>query len=210
MTEELKRVEFIAHATFKLSGKIVLYTDPYQMGPDDEAGVILVTHSHFDHCSPEDIRKLCGPDTAIVCSMDCVPALSGLSSSVQGLQPGEEIVVHGVRIKAVPAYNRDKDFHPRSSNWNGYVFEFEGTSYYHTGDTDLIPEMKDIETDVAFLPVGGTYTMDYREAGEAVSWISPRYAIPMHYGSIVGSSADAEKFAEIAGDRAVIIPPKNS
>ena len=132
--------------------------------------------------------------------------VSPLVDKVIGIDPHEHVEVGSISVESVPAYNIDKEFHPKENNWNGYIVAMGGSMFYHPGDTDKIPEMKGVQTDVAFLPVGGTYTMDFREAAEAVKLIDPDYAIPMHYGSIVGSDSDAEKFVELVGSRAVIIP----
>ena len=201
----LENIVFIGHATFKIEGSKVVYTDPFKIKNQDKADIILITHSHFDHCSPDDITKLLGDNTTAVCSKDCVEKLEKIVPHVIGLEPYDEANVQGVHIKAVPAYNINKEFHPRTNKWNGYIFTLDGTSYYLPGDTDLIPEMKDIRADIAFFPVGGTYTMNAEEAAEAAKIIDPKVAIPMHYGSIVGSNDDAEKFLKLVGDIGHII-----
>jgi L-ascorbate metabolism protein UlaG (beta-lactamase superfamily) len=117
--------------------------------------------------------------------------------------------VQGVKIEAVPAYNINKQFHPKSNGWVGFVFTLDGERIYQAGDTDLIPEMKDIKADVALLPVGGTYTMTAKEAAEAADWIKPRLAIPMHYGKNVGSLADAEEFKRLAKCETRILKPNS-
>jgi L-ascorbate metabolism protein UlaG (beta-lactamase superfamily) len=205
MTEN---IEFLGHATFKIKGSKIIYTDPYMIQPDEPADIILISHSHFDHCSVEDIAKICNEKTGIVASKDCIDTLKGLPGSVVGIEPNERTEINGVTVEAVHAYNTNKSFHPKSSKWNGYVFDLDGRRYYHPGDTDKIPEMDNIRADVVFLPVGGTYTMDAREACEVVSVISPKVAIPMHYGSIVGSKKDAESFVECSGEKGIIIPQK--
>ncbi|RKY01375.1 MAG: MBL fold metallo-hydrolase [Spirochaetes bacterium] len=202
----VENVEFKGHATFKIKGSKVIYTDPYQIGTEEPADIILVTHSHFDHCSPEDIRKLVTENTKIICSKDCVGKLRDLGGEVKGVEPGNIIDVDGVKIEVVPAYNINKTFHPKSSRWNGYVFTLDGVTYYHPGDTDKIPEMSDIKANVVFLPVGGTYTMDWKEAAEAAKLINPDVVIPMHYGAVVGSEKDAEEFAHLVGSKARILP----
>jgi len=196
----LENISFIRHATFKISGSKIIYTDPFKIKEKDKADIILITHSHFDHCSTEDIEKLLGDDTTAVCSKDCTEKLKKIVPHVIGVEPYDEANVQGVHIKAVPAYNINKKFHPKVNKWNGYVFTMDGVTYYLAGDTDLIPEMKDIKVDIAFLPVGGTYTMNVEEAAEAVKMINPKIAIPMHYGSIVGNVGDAERFLKLVGD----------
>ncbi|MBN2324783.1 MAG: MBL fold metallo-hydrolase [Spirochaetes bacterium] len=207
--ELLKNVRFLGHASFQIRGSSTVYTDPYELGSYRTlapADVVLVTHSHYDHCSAVDIERVSALKTVVLASNDCIESLKRLSCSVRGISPNEEIQVAGVGIKAVPAYNPDKQFHPRENLWNGYVFTVDGVRYYHPGDTDLVPEMEGIEADVVFLPVGGTYTMDARDACEAVKRISPKAAIPMHYGSVVGSIRDAEEFVRCVGEIGVLLP----
>ena len=193
----LENIEFLGHATFKIKGSKLIYTDPYQIDDEESADIILISHSHFDHLSIEDIKKICNRNTTIVASTDCIESLKGLPGYTIGLLPFQNANVNGVHIDAVPAYNINKTFHPKENNWNGYVFELDGLRYYHPGDTDKIPEMNQIKADIVFLPVGGTYTMDYKEAASLVSIICPKKAIPMHYGSIVGKKEDAEIFAKL-------------
>jgi len=204
----IKNIEFLGHATFKISGSRIIYTDPYNINTNETAAIILISHSHYDHCSIDDIKKVSGDNTTIVSSKDCTDKLKELAGNTIGLEPGEEVDVNGVKIKAIPAYNITKKFHPKSNKWNGYIFNMNGVTYYHSGDTDKIPEMKSIDTDVAFLPVGGKFTMDYKEAIEAVLLINPKIAIPMHYGSIIGSIKDAELFVKSIGEKGKLIYKK--
>jgi L-ascorbate metabolism protein UlaG (beta-lactamase superfamily) len=204
----IENVAFLGHATFKIEASKRVYIDPYQLEGDDPADIILITHSHFDHLSLDDVRKITVGGTTAVCSKDCVDQLKPHVQEVIGIDPFEKVSLGDIQVESVPAYNIDKEYHPKSNNWNGYILTMDGIRYYHPGDTDKIPEMKDVEADVAFLPVGGTYTMTCEEAAEAVSMINPKYAIPMHYGSIVGSDSDAQKFVELVGSRGVIIHKK--
>jgi L-ascorbate metabolism protein UlaG (beta-lactamase superfamily) len=209
--ELLRNIDFLGHVTFQIKGSRVIYTDPYQLSVYrslEAADIILVSHSHFDHCSLEDIAMLCSEKTSIVAPADCLEALTGLPGKVMCLSPNEETVLNGVEVRAVPAYNIGKQFHPKESRWNGYVFTLDGVRYYHPGDSDVIPEMNDIAADVVFLPVGGTYTMDAREACEVANRIGPKVAIPMHYGSVIGSIKDAEAFVQCVGDIGAILPQR--
>jgi L-ascorbate metabolism protein UlaG (beta-lactamase superfamily) len=191
-------LQWLGHASFRISHKeAVIYIDPWKLkdSPRD-ATVVLVSHSHGDHYSPDDIEKVSAADTVLIATADVVakerrgePAAAGLT-----------IDLGGVRIKCVPAYNVNKQFHPKSNNWVGFVIELGGKRIYYAGDTDLTEEMKALENiDVALLPVGGKYTMDAAEAAEAVGHIKPHRAIPYHWGDIVGSRRDAEAFAKAAG-----------
>lgn len=188
-----KDIHWLGHDTFKIVGKKVIYTDPFKIKNKDTADIILITHEHFDHCSPEDIKILQGPDTIIVATPDCAKKLAG---KVKTVKPGDNIIVEGIDIEAVPSYNTNKQFHPKGNNWVGYIFTVQGQRIYIAGDTDYIPEMKNFKADIALLPVSGTYVMTAEEAVKAALDIKPKIAIPMHFGSIVGSKDDAKKFAE--------------
>jgi L-ascorbate metabolism protein UlaG (beta-lactamase superfamily) len=183
------------HDTFEIRGKNVnIFTDPFQIDTENKADIILITHSHYDHCSPDDISKLLKSDTEIIASKDCKDKISG---NVTGMAPGDSAEIKGVNIEAVHAYNIGKDFHPKENNWLGFIFEIDGTRYYLSGDTDFIPEMKNLNNiDIALIPVSGTYVMTAKEAVEATLAINPKLAIPMHYGAIVGSKNDAIQFKE--------------
>ncbi len=187
----LSKMEWLGHDTFKITNDIVIYTDPYQLkGGLEAADLILITHDHFDHLSIEDIEKIKKDDTVIVAPSDC----EGKCPEIIAMDIGDTKEVKGIKIEVVPAYNLNKDFHPRENNWVGYIFTIDGVIIYLAGDTDNIPEMEDVECDIALLPVSGTYVMTAAEAVDAALKINPQVAIPMHYGAIVGSFADASKF----------------
>jgi len=197
-------IERKGHDTFRIAGSKVIYTDPFQLKSRDKADVILLSHEHFDHCSREDLEKVCTPETHIVASPLCKDALNGLNAKkITLLEAGKSVNADGVEVKAVPAYNTNKfrepgkAFHPQGEPRLGFVIAMDGTRVYHAGDTDFIPEMKSIQCDVALLPVSGTYVMTAEEAAEAAAAIKPRIAIPMHYGAIVGSEADAQRLKSL-------------
>lgn len=201
MSKLLKKIKWLGHASFKIETDKIIYIDPYEIEEKEKADLILITHEHYDHCSPEDIKKIIKIDTVIVTISS---AASKLSGNIKIVNPGDEIEIEGIKIKAVPSYNINKKFHPRDSNKVGFLVTLEGETVYHAGDTDFIPEMKDIKTDIALLPVSGTYVMDPLEASKAAEIIKPKYVIPMHYGSIVGSREDAEKFKGLYTGETVI------
>ena len=190
----VKNIHWLGHDTFKFSGEKVIYTDPFKIKHKDTADIILITHEHYDHCSPEDIRKIQGPKTVIVAPADCATKLQG---TVKTVKPGDSLEVFGIGIEAVPSYNTNKQFHRKDKGWVGYIFTISGQRIYIAGDTDYIPEMKNFRADIALLPVSGTYVMTAEEAVNAALDIKPKVAIPMHYGSIVGSIDDAKKFSEL-------------
>lgn len=209
MIEEIfKRLSWLGHDGFLYQNGITVYVDPYEISGGPPADLILISHEHFDHCSPEDVKKIQQKDTIIVTESESAKKLSG---SIEIMQPGETKTVKGVLIEAVPSYNTNKDFHPRAKGWLGFVITLEGIRVYHPGDTDVIPEMKAIRADIAFLPVSGTYVMTAQEAAEAARIIKPQIAIPMHYGAIVGSAQDAQEFKRLLqGEIEVRILPKRS
>ena len=190
------KIDWLGHASFRIETEnMIIYIDPWKLKGGKMADLILITHTHQDHFNEEDIRKISGPDTRIICTMDAKETLPNLAK----MSPGDSRKVNGITIEAHRAYNTSKKFHPKENNWVGYVVDIKGYRIYHSGDTDVIPEMdgiKDIE--VAMLPVGGTYTMTPEEAAEAVSMIKPKKVIPMHWGDIVGSREDAERFKKLA------------
>ena len=189
----VKNIHWLGHDTFKITGEKVIYTDPFKVKKADSADIILITHEHHDHCSPDDIRKLQGQQTIIVAPADCAAKLKG---KIKIVKPGDSIEISGIRIEAVPSYNTNKQFHTKERGWVGYIVTVSGERIYLAGDTDYIPEMKTFRADIALLPVSGTYVMTADEAVQAALDIKPNIAIPMHYGSIVGTLDDAKKFSE--------------
>jgi len=189
--EFAKKIHWLGHDGFRIDASKVIYFDPFQISGGPTADIILVSHEHFDHCSLDDIRKIQGSNTVIVTEKDSASKLSG---NVRIVKPGDKIEVNGVRIEAIPAYNVGKDFHPKANGWLGFIVEIDGVKVYHAGDTDFIPEMKDIDVDIALIPVSGVYVMTSDQAVEAAKAINPKLAIPMHYGAIVGDERDALDF----------------
>lgn len=187
-------LEWLGHAGFRITGGVVVYIDPYNIAMGPEADVIFVTHSHFDHCSPDDIEKIRVEETVTVCPEDC-----DVPGEVRLVSAGDSLEVKGLRIEVVPAYNIEKSFHPKDKGFVGYIITVEGQRIYHAGDTDLIPEMSEVECDIALLPVSGTYVMTAKEAANAASQIKTKLAIPMHYGGgVIGTEEDAREFERLA------------
>ena len=202
MSEILKKIHWLGHAGFRVEGSKVVYFDPFNVSGGPTADLILVSHTHYDHFSPNDIKKVSDGNTTLVISNDADPDFAG---EVIKLTAGKTVDVKGMVVKAVPAYNVGKQFHPKASGWLGYLLTIDNDTIYHTGDTDLIPEMGEIVADVALVPVGGTFTMDAAEAAKAVGAMRVKAAIPMHWGEIVGDESDARKFKELVGDAAEVV-----
>jgi L-ascorbate metabolism protein UlaG (beta-lactamase superfamily) len=198
----VENIHWLGHDTFRIEGERTIFTDPFELRKRDTADIILITHEHYDHCSPEDVEKIQGADTVIVATEDCGEKLKG---NVRTVRPGDRITVEGVEIEAVPSYNTNKEFHTKARNWVGYVFTVNGQRIYLAGDTDRIPEMKEIRCDIALLPVSGTYVMTAEEAAQAALDIKPATAIPMHYGAIVGDESDAERFRKALEGRIDVV-----
>ncbi len=202
----------MGHDSFRIEGDgQVIYTDPWQIAGGPEADLILITHDHSDHCSPEDVAKIRTKDTVIVTIEAAMVKLSG-PGEVKTVKPGDEVTIKGIPISAVPAYNVNKflspgePFHPRDSGHAGFIFSVDGQRIYHAGDTDLIPEMETVDTDIALLPVSGIYVMTADEAAEAAGIIKPQIAIPMHVGRGIGTLKDADHFKEKASVPVEILP----
>ncbi len=193
------KLEWLGHASFKIQGDKNIYIDPYNVDEPEAADIILITHSHYDHCSIEDLRDLSNESTVIVAPPDCQSKLKDIKKSeVILVAPSKKFQIGDIEIETVPAYNLDKQFHPKANNWVGYIVTVAGKRFYHAGDTDAVPEMAELkDIDVAMLPVGGTYTMTAEEAAKACNAFKPKIAVPMHWGSIVGGKSDAERFKEL-------------
>lgn len=208
----LERFTWYKQAAFRWDGEgMTIYIDPWGVSADDPpADLILITHAHGDHFEPDDIAKVTRQGTKLVAPADVANELTG---DVTAVAPGESHEVAGVRFTTVPAYNTREEalqFHPKTNRWVGYVLELEGASYYHAGDTDHVPELDAIKTNVAFLPIGGHFTMNVEEAAGLARSIAPNIAVPMHYGFVVGSAPDGERFRDAAAPVEVrILSPVN-
>ncbi len=202
-------IHWLGHASFKIKdGSRVIYIDPWKLTSAEEATLVLVTHDHFDHCSPEDVAKVAARKTVIVTTPDCAAKLKG---NIRAVTPGDVVDLDGLRIEAVAAYNTDKGFHKKASRWVGFVITLGGMRVYHAGDTDKIQEMRELrDITVALLPVSGTYVMTAEQAAEAAKMIKARVSVPMHYGDIVGSEMDAERFKALCEGMRVEILRKES
>jgi len=196
----LENLRWLGHSGFRLEGSKTIYFDPWKLPKNSKkADLIFISHEHFDHFSRDDISAISSSETVIICDKSVSKQLQGKINcrEVKGLSPGETIEVSQVNIQAVSSYNIGKEFHTPDSRKLGFIVTIDGTTIYHAGDTDNIPQMKDYHCDIALLPVSGTYVMTAEEAADAALAIKPKIAVPMHYGDIVGSLADAERFKEL-------------
>lgn len=206
-------LHWLGHDGFRIEYKnFLIYIDPYKITPNVKGDLILITHDHFDHCSPDDIKKVVNGKTIIVAPKPCKAQLTVIKAKeIILVEPDQELNIDKVKITTIPAYNINKFrspgqvFHTKTAGYVGYVITLGDVKIYHAGDTDLIPEMKDLKPDIALLPVSGTYVMTSDEAVKAVEEIKPNIAIPMHYDSIVGSKKDAENFKNKARCDVVVL-----
>lgn len=199
----LENITWLGHDAFQIAASKMIYVDPFQLTGDLEpADVICITHEHYDHCSPEDVARIRREDTVVVAAVSCRGKVKG---DVRFVKAGDKVTIDDLVIEVIPAYNVNKRFHPREAGGVGYVLSVDGSRIYHAGDTDPIPEMEGLDVDIALLPVSGVYVATAEEAVEAANKIGPKMVIPMHYGSIVGSRADAERFKELWPGQVVIL-----
>jgi L-ascorbate metabolism protein UlaG (beta-lactamase superfamily) len=208
VAEVLKNLIWLGHAAFLLvSGGKAIYFDPFQLPINSRpADIVFISHEHFDHCSPEDVAKIQKAGTVIITDKTSAAKLKG---NINVVKPGDQITADGFQVEVVSAYNLNKKFHPQAAGGLGFIVTVDGVRIYHAGDTDFTPDMKAIKADIALLPVSGTYVMTAEEAAEAALTIKPAIAIPMHYGAIVGTESDAQKFQKLLkGKVEVRILPK--
>ncbi|MFH1258321.1 MAG: peptidylprolyl isomerase [Elusimicrobiota bacterium] len=199
-----KNVHWLGHSAFRIEeGGKIIYLDPYKLKTGSPAAdLILITHEHYDHCSPDDVKKIQKENTVII----TIPAAASKITPAgefpgKIVKSGDKLEIQETKIEVVPAYNTNKTFHPRADNKVGFIIAVGDKTIYHAGDTDLIPEMDNLKCDIALVPVSGKYVMTAEEAGEAVNKIRPAVAIPMHYGSVVGNLKDAERFKKLCAEK---------
>lgn len=193
-------VEVFTQNSIRISGgNGKIYIDPFRMREEPkDADYILITHDHYDHFSPEDIAKVCKPETVLVAPVKMqskAKEVSGKVARIETVTPGEHRTIDGLDLETVPSYNSLKPFHTKGAGWVGYIISVNGKRIYVAGDTDATKEAKEVKCDIALVPIGGTYTMNAKQAAELVNEIKPEVAIPVHYGGIVGSPKDADTFA---------------
>ena len=197
----LNNIEVLYHSSIRINKEKTIYIDPFKIDRNyNDADIIFITHDHYDHYSEEDIDKVTNENTVIVIPEELLTKVlkKGINkNAIITVEPNQKYMVQGIKFETVPAYNTNKTFHPKENDWVGYVIELNDVKYYIAGDTDITEENKKVKCDVAFVPVGGTYTMDFKEAAQLVNEIQPKVAVPIHYGSVVGTKQDAEEFIKL-------------
>lgn len=197
----LENIEVLTHSSIRVSKNKIIYIDPFNIEKNyNDADLIFITHDHYDHYSEEDIDKVKKDDTVFIVPKELLTKLlkKGIRQDcIIAVEPNQTERVLGIRFETVPAYNVNKTFHPKENGWVGYIIDIDGIRYYIAGDTDINEDNKKVKCDVALVPVGGTYTMDFKEAAQLINEIKPKVAVPIHYGSIVGTKQDAADFVKL-------------
>ncbi len=197
----LEDIQVLCHSSIKISKGKVIYIDPFKIDENyNDADIIFITHDHYDHYSEEDIDKVKKDDTVIIVPEELLTKVlrKGFRQDyIITVVPNQKYMVEGIEFETVSAYNTNKQFHPKENEWVGYIIEIKGSRYYIAGDTDITEENKKVKCDVALVPVGGTYTMDFKEAAYLINEIKPKIAVPIHYGSVVGTKQDAIDFSKL-------------
>lgn len=206
-------LKWLGHSSFLIKNSKVIYIDPYNIKEGlDKADIIFITHDHYDHCSIADLQKIVKEGTRIVMPADCQSKINKFTFPVkiEIADRGSELSLGEIKVSVLPAYNIDKQFHPKEELGVGYLIKMNNLLIYHAGDCDLIPEMKNLTGHnqpnkklIALLPIGGRFTMTAEEAAEAAKIIKPFLAIPIHYGSVVGTEDDAKDFVELCKENGV-------
>ena len=202
-------VHFLIHASFLIvQSNMNIYIDPYNLNKKHPlADFIFITHSHYDHLSVEDIKKILKPETVLIAPSEAESKLKSFKNKKVFVEPNKIYEIDSISVLTVPAYNLNKNFHPKANKWCGYILKFkDGSSFFHTGDSDNIPEYSKLANEkisVMAVCCGGTYTMNWKEAVEATKIVKPKEVIPMHWGAIVGSLDDAKKFSDALKDSGI-------
>ena len=186
-------------SSIKISEEKTVYFDPLKVEENHDADLILITHSHWNHFSTEDILKVKKELTKVIGPKDIKKDLLEIGFKEENIiimLPYQELTIENLIIKTVPAYNKEKDYHPKGNNWLGYLLKTNNKTYYIMGDTDALEENQNIKCDVLFIPIGGTYTMDATEAAIFTNKLNPKTVVPIHYGLVVGTKEDLNTFKE--------------
>ena len=197
----LENIEVLYHSSIRINKEKIIYIDPFKINKNyNDADIIFITHNHYDHYSEEDIDKVINENTTIIIPDELLTKLlrKGINkNAIITVEPNKNYMVQGIKFETISAYNTNKTFHPKENGWVGYIIIINGIRYFIAGYTDITEENKQVKCDVAFVPVGGTYTMDFKEAASLINEIKPKIAIPIHYGSIVGTEQDAIDFIRL-------------
>ena len=197
----IEDIEVLYHSSIRISKNKIIYIDPFKIDKNyNDADIVFITHDHFDHYSEEDIDKVINENTTIIIPEEMLTKIlrKGINkNAVITVESNKEYMVQEIKFETIPAYNTNKTFHPKENDWVGYIITLDGIRYYIAGDTNITEENRKVKCDVAFVPVGGTYTMDFKEAAQLINEIQPKIAVPIHYGSVIGTKQDATDFIKL-------------
>lgn len=197
----LEEVKINCHSSIKIKKNKTIYIDPFRIKEvSHDADFVFITHSHYDHFSIDDILKIAKVETIFITVQDTKSSLELMGipeSQIIIVEPNNKYEIEGITFETTLAYNEGKNFHPKENNWVGYIIELDHTKYYIAGDTDKLKELEDIKCDAAFLPIGGTYTMNPEEAASLANTIDCKVVVPIHYGEIVGTKKDLDRFLSL-------------
>lgn len=197
----LENIEVLYHSSIRINKDKIIYIDPFKIDKNyNDADIVFITHDHYDHYSEEDIDKVINKNTTIIIPEELLTKLlrKGINkNAIITVDPNVKYMVQGIKFETIPAYNTNKSFHPKENDWVGYIITLNDIRYYIAGDTDITEENRKVKCDVAFVPVGGTYTMDFKEAAQLINEIQPKIAVPIHYGSVIGTEQDASDFIKL-------------
>lgn len=195
----MKNYMALGHNSIKIEGSKKIYIDVFNLNEiTNDADYIFCTHSHYDHLSINDIKKVINNQTILISPENCEEELKNNfpNNKLILVKPNNKYKINELKFETTYAYNEKKEFHPKENNWVGYLINIDDLIYYIAGDTDFVKELENITCDIAFLPIGGKYTMNYKEASDMANKINAKIIVPTHYGSIVGSIDDAFRFKE--------------
>ena len=197
----IEDIEVLYHSSIRISKNKIIYIDPFKIDKNyNDADIVFITHDHYDHYSDEDIDKVINENTTIIIPEKLLTKLlrKGINkNAIITVEPNEKYMIQGIKFETIPSYNTNKTFHPKENGWVGYIITLDDIRYYIAGDTDITEENRKVKCDVAFVPVGGTYTMNSKEAAQLINEIQPKIAVPIHYGSVVGTKQDATDFIKL-------------
>ena len=197
----LENIEVLYHSSIRINKEKTIYIDPFKIDRNyNDADIVFITHDHYDHYSEEDIDKVINENTTIIIPEELLTKLlrKGINkNAIITVEPNKNYMVQGIKFETISAYNTNKTFHPKENGWVGYIITLDDIRYYIAGDTDITEENRRVKCDVAFVPVGGTYTMAFKEAAQLINEIQPKIAVPIHYGSVVGTKQDATDFIKL-------------
>ena len=194
------KITINCHSSIKITDNKIIYFDPYKIKDNyKDADIIFITHDHYDHFDVDSINKIIKNNTILVIpdKMNVENLLEINSKNMVKVLPNNTYDIRGYKIETIPSYNINKNFHPKENNWVGYIITINNERIYVAGDTDITSENKKVKWDIALVPIGGKFTMNYNEAAELINLIKPKTVIPTHYAEIIGSKIDGENFKKL-------------